>query len=224
MKSNYLLLKAFTISLFIHIAGFSLFSIVFPLPSPSRKPIEVSLLPPAMDKKIQLEKTDIIPELPVLKTRFENIASFDRREIIKISKRVFTGSSNYVPLTKIADTFKIPEFKIKFPPLPSIKTRSLSSKEKSTEKIEGPAGERKLIYREKIQYPEWAEKKGIEGNIKIKFWVTPDGKICETEIITSSGYPELDFYTMNKFRRYLFEPVNKNKKVWGIITFIFRLK
>jgi len=115
MKSNYLLLKAFTISLFIHIAGFSLFSIVFPLPSPSRKPIEVSLLPPAMDKKIQLEKTDIIPELPVLKTRFENIASFDRREIIKISKRVFTGSSNYVPLTKIADTFKIPEFKIKFP-------------------------------------------------------------------------------------------------------------
>ena len=224
MKSNHLLLKAFTISLFIHIVGFSLFSIVFPLSSPSRKPIEVSLLPPSMDKKIQLEKTDIIPELPVLKTKFENIASFDRREVIKISKRVFTGSADYVPLTKITDTFKIPEFKIKFPPLPSMKTHSLSSKEKSTEKIEGPAGERKLIYRERIQYPEWAEKKGIEGNIKIKFWVSPDGKICETEIITSSGYPELDFYTMNKFRRYLFEPINKNKKVWGIITFIFRLK
>jgi len=224
MESNHLLLKAFTVSLFIHIVGISLFSIVFPIPSPSRRPIEISLLPPSMDKQIQLEKTDIIPELPVLKTKFENLAPFERSEVLKISQRYFTGYADYVPLTKISDTFKIPEFRIKFPPLPSMKTRSLVSEEKSTEKIEGPIGERKLVYKEKIQYPKWAEKKGIEGNIKIKFWVTPDGRICETEIITSSGYPELDFYTMNKFRKYLFEPINKNKKVWGVITFIFRLK
>lgn len=224
MRSNHLLLKAFLISLFIHITGISLFSIVFPLPATYRKPIEVSLLPPAMDKKIKLVKTEVLPHLPVLKTKFEKLARFDEREVIKLSKREFMGYPDYVPLTKITKTLKIPDFKIKFPPLPAMKTSSITKNKQSKEKIEGPAGERNLIYREKIEYPEWAEEKGIEGNIKIKFWVEPDGKISNTEIITSSGYPELDVYTLSKFRKYLFEPIDKNKKVWGIITFVFRLK
>jgi len=146
-------------------------------------------------------------------------------EIVKISEEKFTGFPEFIPTTKITSEFEIPQFQVKFPPLPSIIQQTQSEiRTKSNEIIEGPIGERKLIYKEPIEYPDWAEKNGIEGNIKIKFWVKADGKISETEIITSSGYPELDVYTMNKFMKYLFQPINKNEDVWGIITFIFRLK
>ena len=228
MESNRLLLKTFTISLFFHIVGISLFSIIFPIPPSKTLPIEVTLLPPAMDKKIQLETTEVLPNLPALETvsQSEKLAQSDNSsEIVKISEEKFTGFPEFIPTTKITIEFEIPQFQVKFPPLPSIIQQAQSEiRTKSNEIIEGPIGERKLIYKEPIEYPDWAEKNSIEGNIKIKFWVKADGKISETEIITSSGYPELDVYTMNKFMKYLFQPINKNEDVWGIITFIFRLK
>ncbi|MCD6408301.1 energy transducer TonB [bacterium] len=225
MKDNHLLLKTFFLSLAIHITGISLFSIVFPTYLPKRKPIEVSLLPPSMDKKvIKLAKAEIFPELPEIKTTYEKLAVVNEKEIMKFSLKEFLGSPEYIPLTQITKNFEIPQFKIKFPQLKRLSKEEKAIKKEKTERIEGPAGTRKLIYREKIKYPDWAEKEGIEGVIKIKFWVEPDGKISETEIINSSGFPDLDIYTVENFRKWLFEPVKTDKRVWGIITFIFQLK
>lgn len=225
MKDNHLLLKTFFLSLAIHITGISIFSIIFPSYIPRRKPIEVSLLPPSMDKKvIKLAKTKILPQLPRIKTIYEKLAVINEKEIMKFSLREFLGSPEYIPLTKIKKNFEIPSFKIKFPQIKKVEKGEKSLFKEKTEKIEGPAGERKLVYREKMKYPEWAEKEGMEGIIKIKFWVSPDGKIIETEIINSSGFPDLDIYTVENFRKWIFEPAKTNKKVWGIITFLFELK
>jgi len=226
-SNNLLLLKTFTISLFIHILGISIFTIVFPIPLQKKPPIEVSLLPSSSDSKIKIQTTDIVPNLPTIGTTSEKLEAFESNGSIKIEENLFLGSPDYTPLTKVPEKFEIPEFKINFPSLPSIgNTNSESSViiSKSKERIEGPAGGRELIYKEKIEYPSWAENNGIEGNVKIKFWVEPDGKIGKTEIITSSGYPELDLYTISKFRKYLFQPINTNEIVWGIITFVFRLQ
>jgi TonB family protein len=81
-----------------------------------------------------------------------------------------------------------------------------------------------LVYREPLKYPEWAQKRAIEGNIRIKFWVEPNGRVAETELLISSGYPELDVFVEEVFRKWLFEPAEENKKVWGEIVFRLRLR
>lgn len=225
-KKKNLLLKSFSVSLFVHIAGISLFSLILPLPRPERKPIEVSLLPPsAAPEKIELARTAPAPEIPRAVPRKEKIALARERETARISTERFTGSPQYVPVTQVTHKFEIPEFQVKLPDILSFK-----SLEKSFERtpanvdIEGPAGDRGLIYREQADYPEWAQKRGIEGNVQIKFWVDPDGKIALTSLLGSSGFPELDVYTEQVFRKWLFEPVRTDKQAWGIITFRFRLK
>lgn len=225
-KKNNLLLKSFSVSLFVHIAGLSILSIVLPMPRPERKPIEVSLLPPAASPgKIELAGTVHIREMPRTAPRNERIALARERETIRMPREEFTGSLQYTPITKVSHEFNVPEFQVKLPDIISFKNLERGfDRTSGTADIEGPAGDRSLVYREQTDYPEWAEKKGIEGNVRIKFWVDPDGKISLTNLMGSSGYPELDVYAEQVLRKWLFESVNTDKQAWGIITFRFRLK
>ena len=141
--------------------------------------------------------------------------------LIKITSKEIIGEKEYITPVKLNLDIEKTDFEINSLSVPVL---NFSEDITSEELIEGPAGTRKIIYKEKIDYPLWAQEKGIEGKVKIKFWVNPEGKIYNTEILLSSGYPEIDFYAERKFKKWLFEPVSSEKDVWGIITLIFKLK
>jgi len=220
MKTN-LFLKAFFISLFIHIIGLSLFSVILPSPLKKTKPIEIIIFPSLEAKKtmesIKFVSKKIEENIGVLKVKTE-----EEVPSMKItSKEVFEGNEYITPVKLNLDIEKKADFEINSLSIPVL---NLPETTTSGELIEGPAGTRKIIYKEKIDYPLWAQEKGIEGKVKIKFWVNPEGKIYNTEISLSSGNPEIDFYAERKFKKWLFEPVNSEKDVWGIITLNFKLK
>ncbi len=224
---NNLLLKTFIISLFIHIGGISFFSLILPVSIKEIRPVEVSLLPVSTaPEKSFSDVRSISPEIPKASPKKEKITIETRKEILRFSPQEITGLSRAITPPEIMSArFELPEVKI--PEITPFNIAGTASEKKSAfsdVEMEGPAGERMLIYKEPVDYPGWAIEKSLEGNIRIKFWVDPDGKIVLTNLITSSGYPELDLYTEQRFRRWVFEPVRTDKQAWGLITFRFYLK
>ncbi|RKY30815.1 MAG: hypothetical protein DRP67_03770 [Candidatus Omnitrophota bacterium] len=225
MEGKNLLLKLFLISLILHISILPLFSIVLP---PKRKryiPVEFRVYKPQIGKeKINLVEIEPFPKIPVVLPHYEKIFLSIEKEVFKKANEEITGLNRHTILTEIPENFKIAETRINIPSLPSIFGEKEKSAGKISEEIEGPGGKRRIIYKVSPEYPEWAKKEGIEGNVRIKFWISPQGKVVDTEIITSSGYPELDLIAEAFLRKWIFEPSTENYNVWGIITFRFRLE
>jgi len=88
--------------------------------------------------------------------------------------------------------------------------------------VEGPAGGRRILYFEYPSYPEWAEKKGIQAKIELKFWVSEEGYV-EDVIVVKKGYIQLDNLAVQALKKWRFEPV-KGKRQWGIWKPKFELK
>ncbi|MCM8803853.1 MAG: energy transducer TonB [Candidatus Omnitrophica bacterium] len=219
MGRNNIFLKTFILSFLIHIIGISLFSIFLPLPMKKKKPIELFFYPMLETKKFSPKDRLNLREIKE-NIGEEKISPIKEVSSINISSKDVIGEKEYVSQVNLQLDIEKSDFIINIPSFPT-----LNIQENINENlIEGPAGQRKLIYKEKIEYPLWAQKKGIEGKVKIKFWVNPDGRIFDSEIYISSGNPELDFYAQEIFKKWLFEPINKDEIVWGIITIIFKLK
>lgn len=92
--------------------------------------------------------------------------------------------------------------------------------------IIGPAAKRRVLYFECPTYPEWAEKKGIESRVKLKFWVSPDGDVDEV-VVEQRGYLQLDNLAVQSFKKWRFEPLSpqaKQVRQWGTIEMIFKLQ
>ncbi|MCM8766882.1 MAG: energy transducer TonB [Candidatus Omnitrophica bacterium] len=221
MKINYIFLKAFFVSLFLHFFGLSIFSIILPSSLKRAKPIEILIYPSSETKKTQ--KRDILISKKITENiGIQKVQSEKDLSSLNITSKEAVSQEQYItPIKLELDIEKVEKFEINTLPIPILDIGQGSSSEVT---IEGPAGTRKILYKEKIDYPLLAQKKGIEGKVKIKFWVNPDGKVSNTEIIFSSGNPDIDFYAETKFRNWLFEPAKTDKDVWGIITLIFKLK
>ncbi|MDD5457271.1 MAG: energy transducer TonB [Candidatus Margulisbacteria bacterium] len=85
---------------------------------------------------------------------------------------------------------------------------------------------RSIIYSEIPQYPEWAKRKGIEGDVRMKFWVTSDGKVFNVSIIKKSPDLRLDLLAKNTIIKWKFSPLDKNvsqQNQWGEILVKFVL-
>lgn len=219
MEKN-LLSKTLLLSFFIHIIGISIFSIIFPLPSKKYKPVEVTFYPPSY-RKDEISKKIVVKKIEEKKGNIQ-IKEETKVDITRVLKETILGSEEKIKRNFILD---IPseDIKIAFEKISSIPSLKIEKITDEEELIEGPAGRRKIIYKEKIDYPLWAQKIGIEGKVKIKFWINPEGKIIETEILQSSGYPELDLYSIEKFKNWLFETAETKENTWGMITFFFKL-
>jgi len=221
MKNN-IFIKSLLISFSIHLFGVSLFSIFLPPLPKKNKPIEVLIYNNLGTKSKDIEKNLIVKKIEKDLGK-EKITTLNKAKSENIAPEITIGEERkYEVQAKLDLDIEKYEFKINLPP--SSTSEEQKRKEDETLIIDGPIGERKIIYKEKIEYPLWAQKKGIEGKVKIKFWVNPEGKIFSTEIYTSSGFPEIDFYAEENFQKWLFEPIITDKEVWGIITFIFKLK
>lgn len=93
--------------------------------------------------------------------------------------------------------------------------------------IAGPISERGIISKVKPNYPRWALEQRISGTVTVRIWVMPNGKVKGVpQVLSSSGYPELDQVVVNAVREWIFTPLASGVKAedqWGDITFIFQL-
>ncbi len=103
-----------------------------------------------------------------------------------------------------------------------------SSSRKATTKqmIEGPAASRSVLVSKYPSYPEWAQRYGLEFEVKLKFWILANGEIGMVAIERSSGYPEMDAQVVQAMKRWRFNPAEGNLQStqWGTILFKFRLE
>jgi len=197
---NRLLLKTFLISLSIHVGSISLFSLALPQAG-IQKPIEVSILSPS-DAPEETASAAAPAKIAKAPAPGGKITLPETKENIKVSAEKLPGTPTQILAPQITKKLGLPDF---FTDI----------------EIEGPIGERTLVHRETLEYPDWMQKKGIEGDVTIKFWVDPSGKIAITSLVTSSGSTELDMYAQQVFKKWLFEPAATDQQTWGIITFHF---
>ncbi|HOL67587.1 MAG TPA: TonB family protein [bacterium] len=225
MKQDQRLLKLFLLSLLLHLGIMPLFSLT--LPPVRKKPllVEVTLRqwPVSKKKEVQLARMEVPAELP----RFQADARVFLKTEQAITRRMMKESLGSQPrafLTAVQPV-PVPEFRVQFPRFTAAAPETETPPAVTVaEEITGPGGQRKVIYRHQFTYPEWAQKRGLEGNIRLKFWLLPGGQVRHTELLVFSGWPELDILVEDAFRQWVFEPVREEKVLWGEIVFRLRLR
>ena len=93
--------------------------------------------------------------------------------------------------------------------------------------IQGPVGERKIVFSQLPTYPAWAKQQGIEGDVLLKFWVSPEGLVSNVEILRFSGFRDFDERAARSLRNWRFEPLAMDEarvEQWGTVPFKFRLE
>ncbi|OGF49796.1 MAG: hypothetical protein A2231_06195 [Candidatus Firestonebacteria bacterium RIFOXYA2_FULL_40_8] len=93
--------------------------------------------------------------------------------------------------------------------------------------IEGPIASRGILYSSTALYPEWARRKGIEGEIKVQIKVDPKGDVKAIDVIKTCGFKELDQVVIECMRKWKFAPLPFSANQidqGGRITFKFNLK
>lgn len=96
--------------------------------------------------------------------------------------------------------------------------------------ISGPAGRREVLYRPDLPpVVRWPAKMDQDlyndiFNVKLKFYVTADGKVDFVEKLSSCGYTEIDVLAIRYMKMWQFTPVAGKSKQWGNIWLKFRQK
>lgn len=113
---------------------------------------------------------------------------------------------------------------VETPIAPAARKESPAKLEISREKakITGPLAGRKVTRSFVPQYPAWAQARGIEADVAIRFTVSPAGDVIDNAVIErTSGYPELDRLAMDAIKRWKFTRMAGSENQWGVITFRF---
>jgi TonB family protein len=90
----------------------------------------------------------------------------------------------------------------------------------------GPIVNRTILYSEIPEYPDWARKRGIETEVRMRIWVNAYGDVTDTMIIRKSGFLQIDLLVENSLRRWKFSALETNvaqTKQWGEILIRFVL-
>ena len=100
--------------------------------------------------------------------------------------------------------------------------------------IEGPVRFREVIYKPELPTRlRWDEGLGVDldrlGNtfsIKLKFLVSPEGKVGSVERVSSSGHPTVDIIAMRYLKEWQFAPLKAGgfkEEQWGTVRLNFSL-
>ena len=90
--------------------------------------------------------------------------------------------------------------------------------------IRGPIKWRELERRIEPDYPEWAQKQGIEGKVEVRCLVLPSGVVRSVETVLSSGWLELDKCAEQALMKWKFGPIKEEEIQWGIVPFEFEFE
>ncbi|MCM8817067.1 MAG: TonB family protein [Candidatus Omnitrophica bacterium] len=232
-SNNRILLRIFIVCLLGHLIILPLFSLV--LPEKIKKPHYqiVYLYQEPKSPIADIVAKRITPELPLTSIREKQRIDIPLNESGRREKDIAIGIQR-TPLLTVENLENI-ELTL---PQPRITITSLNQTPVAPEKepqhygtvlgesfeISGPGGARPIISKFIPDYPLWAEKQGIEANIKIKIWINKEGFVSSTEIAETSGYRKLDLLAEQAIKKWRFASIDKDIDVWAIVTFKFRLK
>lgn len=161
-------------------------------------PISISKAPPAV--------TSPAPELPIGFSKGTGKGDTFREAPVVVPR-----------LTEVTQVEKRPS---------QISPVEKAPEKKSAVEITGPISQRKIVQAPLPRYPEWARRKGVEADVMIRFYVSPDGAVSQKLYLEkTSGYRELDALCEEALRKWVFEAVAASLgSQWGIVTFRFRLE
>ncbi|MNL83161.1 Gram-negative bacterial tonB protein [compost metagenome] len=67
---------------------------------------------------------------------------------------------------------------------------------------------------------------GVEGDVRLRVWVSAEGRVSRVEVVRLSGTSEMDRRAMESLKRWRFAPLPDGTAPvtqWGEITLRFRL-
>jgi protein TonB len=164
------------------------------------------------------EPTAGVPEAPQLETISEEPtepvmgeSTAVPAEIIQPVRRDVAGEAARRLMEELEVLPQLPEV------LPSPATRAVSPSRMEARPgaevgIEGPVGERGLLYFEKPIYPTWAKEAGIEARVRFEFWVSSGGNVIRIRTIRKCSYPELESLARQALSRWRFEPLPRGRE------------
>ncbi|MGQ9615797.1 MAG: TonB family protein [Spirochaetota bacterium] len=88
---------------------------------------------------------------------------------------------------------------------------------------EGSGGRKLLSPAEKPEVPKWVQEEGRDLKVVISFLVTSDGITKSHEVVTSSGYTEVDTKAIEKAKRLKFIPIQEKREDRGRITYVISI-
>lgn len=92
-------------------------------------------------------------------------------------------------------------------------------------RVTGKIKNREIVFTPTLPgYPTWAEKMGIEFDVKVKVGIDYSGNVKRAVIIESSGDPDVDTLVEDFVKGIIFESIDSKEIMWGTITVQFRLE
>jgi protein TonB len=87
----------------------------------------------------------------------------------------------------------------------------------ATAGIEGPVGQRGVLYLENPPYPARMRAEGIEAEVRLRFWVSAAGGVVRIEAQQKSGYAEFESLAREAVSRWRFQPLppGDERTEWG---------
>jgi protein TonB len=67
-------------------------------------------------------------------------------------------------------------------------------------------------YQVKPRYPDSARRRGVEGTVIIKAYVTDQGRVAEVQVERSAGHADLDAAAVDAVGRWRFEPARRGRQ------------
>ena len=212
---------AFSISALWHIFWMSALNIAMPGNLQLVKTSGVSFLGPILDKTAfdvilkdrpkfidTIYKIPQIPldglislELPAIQQKFESgIISIPTRDRFEISLRGLVANVKKIP-SYHDDTFQ------------------RTSQPIYADRVQGPASVRVLLYKpEPPRLPNILDVTDKKFTMKLKFYISADGKVERVQPVSSSGYPDVDLLGVRYIKEWKFEPKRTSAEPeWGII-------
>lgn len=93
--------------------------------------------------------------------------------------------------------------------------------------LSGDLGQRRILEQIQPGYPQAARRAGSEGDVRLRVWVAPEGRVSRVEVVRLSGTPEMDKRAVEALKRWRFAPLPEGGSPvtqWGEITMRFRLE
>lgn len=92
--------------------------------------------------------------------------------------------------------------------------------------IEGPVKNRRILAMPLPEYPDWAERAGMSGDVSAKIWVHPDGRVRSfIQVTQMSGQQDFDDFAVDALRQWQFAEIPYAiGDQWGVVTFHFVLE
>lgn len=83
---------------------------------------------------------------------------------------------------------------------------------------------RKTLIIKEPEFPEILIQEGIEVDMEVKFFISPEGFVIDTDILKSSGYNSIDMAVEKIIGTWVFEKSDQGRTDSGVVPIRFRLK